>query len=79
MLLVINNLNNNNTEFVWWVVVSNPYCGQTNFYLLMVELGFDNLWLFRVYYAWRHSQEQITWKDINLSTPVKHSPVHKLW
>ena len=25
---------------VWWV--TRPYCSQTNFYLVMVELGFDN-------------------------------------
>ena len=41
MLLVTAKLNNNNTEFnlvVGYVML----CGQTNFYLAMAELGFDN-------------------------------------
>ena len=41
MLLVTAKLNNNNTEFVWWCI-THPQCSQTNFYLVMVELGFDN-------------------------------------
>ena len=28
---------------MWWLVGSNPQCGQTNFYLVMVELGFDKM------------------------------------
>ena len=49
MLLVTAKLNYNNTEFL---VVGGgggsiyPYCSLTNFYLVMVELGFDNIFNF---------------------------------
>ena len=44
MLLVTGKLNNNNTEFLWWVGgLEYPKCSQTNFYLVMVELGFDKI------------------------------------